>query len=163
MNPIQPSRRPLRLSLLAAGLALAAQVPLAQAGEALDIELPSMRTPVVAGSYVDHLPPAVADALGGRAVAPEDEAGMASQASTLSRKQVRDELSPARVAGTLGRDGEISEPPAGLAARAAFNQPQTDEGIAACLAEQHRLAMLQMQAEPVIAVVWIPVIGVEVD
>ena len=85
----------------AAALTLAACAPSFAAGEFLDIELPSMRTPIE------------------------------STVQPTTRAQVQEELRQARAAGTLSMAGELADTDAVLAARDSFNVAQAEQITAA--------------------------------
>ena len=127
----------------AAVVALAALVgsasSFARGGEALDIELPSMRTPVAPSAVVMQSPEEVA-------LASTETGANASFGAALTRKQVRQQLELARANGTLSVHGEAGDTPRVLAAREAFNAAQGETLMAAYLAEQ-RLTVALAEAE----------------
>ena len=115
----------LRLSACAAGLALAVSaLPSFAAGEFLDIELPSMRSPVGITS------PAAAASL---------TLPMAPTAP-LTRADVQEALRTARLAGLVTPSTEAGDTPEILASREVFYALQT-EVLLAEYAEQQRQAM----------------------
>ena len=116
-----PFHRRLCASFFAAAC-LAAEPALAS--EALDIELPSMSTPLSA---------------------PGDMVPSEGHRGGVSRTQVREELRQARAAGTLTEAGENGDSPAVLQARERFNAAQaeairTDYRLALADAESRRAA-----------------------
>ena len=110
----------------------------ARGGEALEIELPSMRTPVT--------PSVVASSPEEVALASNNAHASASFGSGLTREQVREQLKQARANGTLSMQGEAGDTPQVLAAREAFNTAQRENIMAAYASEQQR-TMALVEAE----------------
>ncbi len=142
-------KSPLRMSILAAGALLAASAS-SYAGEALEIELPSMRTPITPSTQIAPLAADHEVYAGGEAMPPEVEARvrqrMMSQGHGRSTAEVRQELAEARRAGTLSAPGEIADTTQILHARAEFNVQQTREILASHERERQLLAALQAPA-----------------
>lgn len=113
-----------RITAIAAMAALAATVSVsshaAGGGEALDIELPSMRTPIEATQA-----PSVV---------------MAAQSEPLTRADVRESLAMARLANLVTPGGEMGDTADVLQAREDFNALQTE-----VLQAEYRTAALQLQ------------------
>ena len=107
----------------------------ARGGEALDIELPSMRTPVASSAVVMQSPEEIA-------LATSNAYASASFGTALTREQVREQLREARANGTLSMHGEAGDTPRVLAAREAFNTVQSETIMAAYLADQRRTVAL---------------------
>ena len=131
-NPKSYPRALCRLSVIAAvaGLAAAASMSshAASGGEALDIELPSMRTPVEA------IPASTT------AADPARTATSRVQGEPLTRAQVRESLAMARLANLVTPSGEIGDTAEVLQAREDFNALQTE-----VLQAEHRTAALRLQ------------------
>lgn len=104
-------------------------------GEALDIELPSMRTPVSTPSMGRQSQEEMAPAS-------SNSHASASFGGALTREQVREQLKEARANGTLSMHGEAGDTPRVLAAREAANTAQGEAIMAAYLAEQQRTIAL---------------------
>lgn len=105
-------------------------------GEALDIELPSMRTPMEA---VAPQPLPAVDA----PIAAASTATTTAQAP-LTRADVRESLKMARLSNTMTPSGEIGDTPAVLQAREDFNALQTEvlqAEYAAATAREQAVAM----------------------
>lgn len=146
-------------------LAATAASHAAGGGEALDIELPSMRTPVQSpaplavpeitlASTSETTLVAMADtklvkmtdaAVTATLTAPVRDASSAP-AELLTRDQVQEELRQAREAGTLSMNGELGDSDTVLAARDSFNAAQAEAILAAYRAEDERIAAL-LEAE----------------
>ena len=113
-----------RITAIAAMAALAATVSVsshaAGGGEALDIELPSMRTPIEATQA-----PSVV---------------VAAQGEPLTRADVRESLAMARLANLVTPGGEMGDTADVLQAREDFNALQTE-----VLQAENRTAALQLQ------------------
>jgi hypothetical protein len=135
-------KKAFRMSTLTAGLLLAASAS-SYAGEALQSELPSMRTPVPMTAETEvqalrnQVPLPVGEASPPEAVM---QAMEMSNYDSISRADVREELAEAQEAGTLPAAGELADTPQVLAARAEFNAEQAIEILAAYEAERVRLA-----------------------
>lgn len=117
----QITQRSHRSALIAAvaAVTLAASAPSFAAGEFLDIEQPSLRTPI------DN----TADA-------------------PLTREQVREELRQARANGTMSVGGELGDTDAVLAARESFNFAQAQAITAAYAAQAaYEAALAQAQMD----------------
>lgn len=103
------------------------------AGEALDIELPSMRTPVQTAQPTLLQPNTVFVVL--------------ETVQAITREQVREELRQARAAGTVFNGGEAGDSDALLEARERYSVAQAEAIVTAQRAEQARqLALLQAEA-----------------
>jgi hypothetical protein len=114
-----------KLSTLVAA-ALLVGTPAAFASEALDIELPSMRTPIVESTAVPMASPqAQVYAFAGEAASPELESRQEATRYVASRDDVKLELAEAQAAGTLPIAGELADAPAVLQARVNANAEQT--------------------------------------
>ena len=115
----QITQRSHRTALIAAvaAMTLAASAPGFAGGEFLDIEQPSLRTPI------------------------ENTAD-----ATLTRAQVREELRQARAIGTMSMGGELGDTDAVLAARESFNIAQA-QAITAAYAAQAAFEAALAQAE----------------
>jgi hypothetical protein len=110
MNRIlQPKHLPAALAAIALGFTMSSH---ASGGEALDIEMPSMRTPVEA------TPVAAVDANDARAVA--------TPQAPLTRAEVRESLKMARLSNTMTPSGEIGDTTEVLRAREDFYALQTE-------------------------------------
>jgi len=128
------------LASAAGALALGASMP-GFAGEALDIELPSMRTPIENATPV-AVQPAVsvqtADAVQAAA------AGL-PESGPLTRAAVRESLKTARAANTITPSGEMGDTPEVLAARENFYAAQTEQIHAQYAAAAQREQALREQ------------------
>lgn len=103
-------------------------------GEALDIELPSMRSPVAASPVLASPQEA--------SLAATSAYASASFGGALTREQVREQLRQARADGTLSMQGEAGDTPRVLAAREAFNVAQGEAIMAEYAADQQRTVAL---------------------
>lgn len=101
------------------------------AGEALDIEMPSMRTPIVQSAT----PAPMADSSAYTSPKLQDW----YHEGQRSRADVRAELKAARAAGAISRGGEITDTPKVLAARETMNAEQRDAIVAEYAAERDRM------------------------
>ena len=159
----------------AAALTLAASAPSFAAGEFLDIELPSMRTPIEgtgapltraqvqeelrlareAGTLstggelgdTDTVLAARAQFELAAMSAPAEQTAIAAVATApVTREQVQADLQQAREAGTLSMSGELADTDAVLAARDNYNTAQADS-INAVYAAQAAYQAALAQAE----------------
>jgi hypothetical protein len=89
-------------ALVASAACFAGSGALSSAGEALDAERPSMRTPIASNSSTH----AVVDVVMVKDVS-----------APLTRQEVKDQLAEARAAGALPHPGEIADTPQVMAAR----------------------------------------------
>lgn len=121
-----------RLATVAA-LALGASVAshAASGGEALDIELPSMRTPIEVQQFAS---PSVEVAAHAALLAPDTE--------PLTRARVRESLIMARLANLVTPGGEMGDTAEVLQARENFNALQTE-----VIEAEYRSAALRLQQE----------------
>jgi hypothetical protein len=128
----------LRLATVAAAALFASATAFAGGGEALDIEGPSMRTPIAPAAQV----------------MPAEEVALAAQSAyaasafggALTREQVREQLKAARADGTLSMHGEAGDTPRVLAARERANAEQRNAIVAEYEAEhQRQVAMAEAE------------------
>lgn len=124
-----------RLAAVAAlaGASLASQA--ANGGEALDIEMPSMRSPVEASAAPSPTP-------GAAALLAQPEAAQRRLAQPLTRAQVRESLAMAKLANMVGRGGEVGDGDEVLMARENFNALQTE-----VIEAEYRTAALRLQQQ----------------
>lgn len=135
------------IAALAMGVSIASHA--AGGGEALDIELPSMRTPIEVQQFAG--PSVEAAVHAGHA------AHLAQHTEPLTRARVRESLAMARLANLVNPGGEMGDTPEVLQAREDFNALQTEvmEGeyrIAALRLQQAQTADLLAQAQGYAAV-----------
>lgn len=125
--------RSTRIAAVAAALA-ASMSCFAGGGEALDIELPSMRSPAISAP--------VQTSQAELALVSTNAYASASFGGALTREQVRAQLKEARASGTLSMQGEAGDTPQVLAARDVFNTAQGEAIMAAFIADQQRTVAL---------------------
>ena len=131
-NPKSLSKALCRLTAIAAVAGLAAASSMsshaASGGEALDIELPSMRTPI-------EVVPA-----SGVAAVPASTASSMKKSEPLTRAQVLESLAMARLANLVTPSGEMGDTADVLQAREDFNALQTE-----VMQAEYRTAALRLQ------------------